>query len=57
MAGEVILFMDFFDVASTRSARLEKILGAKVLVQWLADSKNFFDVISKGSQISGKKRC
>ena len=55
MAGEVIAFSDLFDVAAVLSAELEVLLGTKVSVQLLTDSKSLFDVISKGSRTSEKR--
>lgn len=55
MAGEVIAFSDLFDVAATLSAELGDLLGRKIPVQLLTDSKSLFDVISKGSRTSEKR--
>ena len=50
MAGEVIAFSDLFDVAAVLAAELQALIGVKVPVQHLMDSKSLFDVISKGSR-------
>lgn len=55
MYGEVIVFSDLFDSAFTLSSELSKVLQQKILVQLLTDSKNLFDVISKGSKTSEKR--
>ncbi len=55
MAGKVISFSGLFDVVSTLSAEMALIIGSKVPVQLLTDSKSLFDVISKGTRTTEKK--
>ena len=55
MAAEVIAFSDLFDVATTLSQELEKLLRKRVPVQLLTDSKSLFDIISKGTRTSEKR--
>lgn len=55
MSGEVIAFSDMFDIAITLSVELSDILGYRVPVQLMTDSKSLFDIISKGSRTSEKR--
>ncbi len=52
MAAEVIAFSDAFDVGCTLAAELSGLLGRKVPIILLTDSKSLFDVISKGTLTS-----
>lgn len=54
MAGEVILYSDLFDGASTLANDLEQLLVQKNPLQLSTDSKSLFEVISEGSRTSGK---
>ncbi len=55
MAGEVIAFSDFLNVAYTLSQDLENLLDHNVPVQLFTDSKCLFDVISEGSRTPEKR--
>eukprot|EP00171_Calliarthron_tuberculosum_P021336 IDg21336t1 len=55
MAGEVIAFSDFFDRAETLAAEISDMLGKRIPVQLLTESKNLFDVIFKASRTSEKR--
>ena len=55
MAGAVIAFSDLFDVAATLADEASLLIGTKVPVQLLTDSKSLFDVISKGSRTSEER--
>ncbi len=55
MAAEVIAFSDAFDVGYTLATELSSLLGRKVPLILLTDSKSLFDVISKGSRTSEKR--
>ncbi len=55
MAVEVIAFSDAFDVGYTLATELSGLLGRKVPLILLTDSKSLFDVISKGTPDLGKR--
>lgn len=55
ISGRVTSFSDLLNVAAIHSAELQGIVGFKVSVQLLTEFKSLFDIISKGSQISGKR--
>ncbi len=57
IAGEVIAFSDLFDVVITLSAEMALIIGRKVPVQLLTNSKSLFDVISKGTRTRRRRLC
>ena len=56
IAGELIAFSDLFDIAGTLASELGDIYSRPIPVRLLTDSKSLFDVISKGSRTSEKRK-
>eukprot|EP00171_Calliarthron_tuberculosum_P006558 IDg6558t1 len=55
MAAESISFSYLFDASHTMALGIITILGYKISLTLMTDSKSLFDVISKGTKTSGKE--
>lgn len=55
MSAEVIAFADMFDAGIALKREIEWMIGQKVPLQLLTDSKCMFDVISSGTRTSEKR--
>jgi Reverse transcriptase (RNA-dependent DNA polymerase) len=55
LGGEILAFADAFDCAYTLRKDIEKMLGRKVPLSLLTDSKSLFDIITKSSSTLEKR--
>lgn len=55
MVGEVVAFSDLSDIAPVHAAELGRMVGCKIPIHLLTDSKSLFDVVSRGSRTSEKR--